>query len=134
MRKSVKVLERKGTPAARKANRRINAAAAPALDAYKSIRKTAEKVADELLPEKVVIKGLRLVKIQARRPDMVGDVAKRTLRFFNHSFKTVARMANRLETASELAPRTSAKSTPAAMRTTRTRRTVRRSTRARRAA
>ncbi len=133
MRKSVKSLERKGTPAARKANRRINAAAAPALDAYKSIRKTAEKVADELVPEKVAIKGLRLVKVQARRPDMVGDVAKRTLRFFNHSFKTVARVANRLETASELAPRTTAKS-PATKRTTRTRRAARRSPRIRRAA
>jgi hypothetical protein len=119
VRKQVKGLERKGTPAARKINRRINAqidyATAPAKDAFKTISKTAERVAVELMPEKVVIKGLRLVKVQARRPDVVGDVAKRTLRFFNHSFKTVARVANRLESASELAPRASAVATkPAA--------------------
>src|SRR5437899_399122 len=119
VRRQVKGLERKGTPAARKANRRFNAqlnyATAPAKDAFKTISKTAEKVAGELAPEKVAIKGLRLVKVQARRPDMVGDVAKTTLRFFNRSFKTVARVANRLESASELAPRTSAAATkPAA--------------------
>jgi hypothetical protein len=119
VRKQVKGLERKGTPAARKINRRINAqidyATAPAKDAFKTITKTAERVAVELMPEKVVIKGLRLVKVQARRPDVVGDVAKRTLRFFNHSFKTVARVANRLESASVLAPRASAVATkPAA--------------------
>jgi hypothetical protein len=119
VRKQVKGLERKGTPTARKVNRRINsqidAATAPAKDAFKTISKTAERVVGELMPEKVAIKGLRLVKVQAKRPDMVGDVAKTTLRFFNRSFKTVARVANRLETASELAPRTSAAATkPAA--------------------
>jgi hypothetical protein len=119
VRKQVKGLERKGTPAARKVNRRINAqigaATAPAKDAFKSISKTAERVVGELMPEKVAIKGIRLVKVQAKRPDMVGDVAKTTLRFFNRSFKTVARVANRLETASELAPRTSVAATkPAA--------------------
>ncbi|TME08659.1 MAG: hypothetical protein E6I69_04990 [Chloroflexi bacterium] len=66
VRRQVKGLERKGTPAARKANRRFNAqlnyATAPAKDAFKTISKTAEKVAGELAPEKVVIKGLRLVK------------------------------------------------------------------------
>jgi hypothetical protein len=134
VRKQVKGLERKGTPAARKANRRfnaqLNAATAPAMDAFKSFTKTAEKVAGELLPEKVAIKGLKLVKVQARRPDMVGDVAKRTLRFFNHSFKTVARVANRLETATELTSHAAAK--PAAKPAT-IRRPVRR-TRSRRAA
>src|SRR5262249_45330890 len=97
------------------ANRRINAqidyAAAPARDAFKTIAKaadnvrdSAEKVAVELAPDKVVIKGLRLVKAQAKRPDMVGDVAKRTLKFFNRSFKTVARVATRFESASDLPP------------------------------
>ncbi len=121
MRRQVKGLERKGRPAARKVNRRINsqidAATAPAKDAFKTISKTAERVAGELMPEKVAIKGLRLVKVQARRPDVVGDVAKRTLRFFNRSFKTVARVANRLESASELTPHASAAATkPAATR------------------
>ena len=148
-RKQVKGLERKGTPAARKVNRRfnarLNAATAPAKDAAKSINvrltkaaKKAEKVASGLmperitvwgvdvngkLPEKVAIKGLNLVKVQARRPDMVGDVAKRTLRIFNGSFKTIAKTATRLEHATELRtqPAAAAKS---ATRTKRPRRTT----------
>ena len=123
VRRQVKGLERKGTPAARKANRRFNAqlnyATAPAKDAFKTISKTAEKVAGELAPEQVVIKGLRLVKVQAKRPDVVGDVAKRTLRFFNRSFKTVARLATRFESASDLTTVAKAVSKPAAIRRTR---------------
>src|SRR3982075_3846206 len=124
-RKQVKGFERKGTPAVRKANRRfnarLNAATAPAKDAAKTFNaglnkaaKRAEKVATGVLreritvwgmevngklPEKVAIKGLQLVKVQARRPDMVGDVVKRTLRIFNGSFKTIARTASRLQPA-----------------------------------
>ena len=133
VRRQVKNLERKGTPAARRVNRRVTAqidyATAPAKDALKTITKTAEKVAAELVPEKVVIRGLRLVKVQAKRPDMVGDAAKRTLRFFNRSFKTVARVANRLETASELAPRTSAAASKPASTRRPARRIARRSRR-----
>jgi hypothetical protein len=105
-RRQVKGLERKGTPTARRVNRRlteqINAATAPARDAVKGIAETASNVAGELLPERIALKGLQLVKVQARRQDPVGDVAKRALRIFNGSFKTVARVANRLERASEL--------------------------------
>ena len=108
VRRQVKSLERKGTPAARKVNRRVNAgieaATEPARDAFKVISKTAARVADELVPEKVVLRGLRQIKSQAKRPDAIGMVAKRTLRVFNRSFKTVARVATRFETASELAP------------------------------
>lgn len=108
VRRQVKSLERKGTPTARKVNRRVNAgidaATEPARDAFKVISQTAARVADELVPEKVVLRGLRQIKSQAKRPDAVGQVAKRTLRLFNRSFKTVARVATRFETASELAP------------------------------
>ncbi|HET7467145.1 MAG TPA: hypothetical protein VFL29_10785 [Candidatus Dormibacteraeota bacterium] len=115
VRRQVKGLERKGTPAARKINRRVNArlnaAAEPALGAFKVIRKTANtvqksavNVAGELAPEKVVLRGLRQIKSQAKRPDMVGDAAKRTLKFFNRQFKSVARVATRFENASELTP------------------------------
>jgi hypothetical protein len=148
-RKQVKGLERKGTPAARKVNRRfnarLNAATAPAKDAAKTINakltkaaKRAEKVANGLmperitvwgvdvngkLPEKVAIKGLHLVKVQARRQDIVGDVAKRTLRIFNGSFKTIAKAATRLEHATELTTsRVAAVKT--ATRTRRPRRTI----------
>ena len=154
-RKQVKGLERKGTPAARKVNRRfnarLNAATAPAKDAARTINanfakaaKRAEKVANGLLPEritlwgmevngklpeKVAIKGLHLVKVQARRQDVVGDVAKRALRVFNGSFKTIAKAATRLEHATELATHRPAPAKAA----TRTRR-PRRSTARRRAA
>lgn len=122
-RKQVKGLERKGTPAARKVNRRfnarLNAATTPAMDAAKTINarlSKAAKVAGEWmperitvmgvevngkLPEKVVIMGLELVKVQARRRDVVGDVAKRALRVANGSFKTIAKTASRLEYATE---------------------------------
>jgi hypothetical protein len=158
-RKQVKGLERKGTPAARKVNRRfnarLNAATAPAKDVAKNINarftkaaKTAEKVANDLmperitvlgvevngkLPEKVVIKGFELVKLQARRRDVVGGVAKRTLRVFNGSFKTIAKAASRLEHATELRHAPTAKKTVATKISTRARR-ARRTAARRRAA
>ena len=133
VRRQVKGLERKGTPAARKVNRRVNArwnaAAEPARGAFKVIGKTANtvqksavNVAGELVPEKVVLRGLRQIKSQAKRPDMVGDAAKRTLKFFNRSFKSVVRVATRFENASELAPA----SKPATTRRPATRRSRRR--------
>ena len=69
---------------------------------------------NDRLPEKLAIRGLQLVKVQARRQDVVGGVAKRTLKVFNGSFKTIARTATRLEQASDLTPqRQAAASTPA---------------------
>jgi hypothetical protein len=97
-RKQVKSLERKGTPAVRRLNRRINALMPD------RVRIFGIDV-NEKLPEKLAIKGLHLVKVQAKRGDVVGDVAKRTLRIFNGSFKTIARTATRLEQASELTSR-----------------------------
>jgi hypothetical protein len=163
VRKQVKGLERKGTPAARRVNRRfnarLNAATAPAKDAAKTInarlhkaRKQAEKVANGLrperltvwgfdvngkLPEKVAIKGLHLVKVQAHRQDVVGDVAKRALRIFNGSFKTIAKAATRLEHATETREAATTKSPAASKPATRTAtkpRRVRRTAARRRAA
>ena len=156
-RKQVKGLERKGTPAARKVNRRfnarLNAATAPAKDVAKNINarvSAAAQMASDLmperitllgvevngkLPEKVVVKGLELVKVQARRRDVVGGVAKGALRFFNGSFKTIAKTANRLEHASELKHAPTAKKSVATTATTKTRtRRARRTTARRRAA
>jgi len=100
-RKQVRNFERKGTPAVRRINRRITALMPERVTVF------GVEVNDKL-PEKLAIKGLQLVKVQARRGDVVGDVAKRTLRIFNGSFKTIARTATRLEQASELTPRRSA--------------------------
>ena len=94
-RKQAKNFERKGTPAVRRINRRLNALMPDKISVF------GIEVNDKL-PEKLAIKGLQLVKVQARRQDAVGGVAKRTLRIFNGSFKTIARTATRLEQATAL--------------------------------
>ena len=128
-RKQVKGFEKKGAPTARKLNRRFNAR----LNAILPEKVTLWGMeVNGKLPEKVAIKGLQLVKLQARRQDVVGGVAKRTLRIFHGSFKTIARTATRLEQATTLAPRREAASTrPVAVKT---RRSTRRPTARRRAA
>jgi hypothetical protein len=99
-RKQMKGLEKKGAPAARKLNRRFNAR----LNAILPEKVTLWGMeVNGKLPEKVAIKGLQLVKVQARRQDMVGGVAKRTLRIFNGSFRTIARTATKFEQATTLA-------------------------------
>ncbi len=96
-RKQVRNFERKGTPAVRRINRRLNALIPDRVVVF-------GLEVNERLPEKLTIKGLQLVKVQARRQDMVGGVAKRTLKAVNGSFKTIARTATRLEQASDLTP------------------------------
>jgi hypothetical protein len=119
-RRQVKNLERKGTPAVRRINRRLSALMPDKLTVF-------GLDVNGKLPEKIAIKGLQLVKVQAKRKDMVGGVAKRTLRIFNGSFKTIARTATRLEQATELTTHRNGETKPAA-------RTVRRRTARRRAA
>ena len=144
-RKQVRGLERKGTPAARKLNRQLtnqfNAATAPAKDAVAGFAKkldqatkSASTVAGDLLPERIVLKGLQLVKVQAKRQDPMGDVATQALKIFNGSFKTIARVANRLERASELPVRHAAAPRKAAASRQTTRRSTRRTTSRRSAA
>lgn len=117
-RKQVKSFERKGTPVARRLNRRIGSQ----LSALLPDKVTIWGIdVNGKLPETVAVKGLQLVKVQARRQDVVGDVAKRTLRIFNGSFKTIARTATRLEQASELAPHRQAAPAPAPTRRSRRR-------------
>ena len=107
-RKQVKGLERRGAPTARKVNRQVsaqlNAATSPAKDAIKEIGARLEVAGRNLMPERVVLGGLRMVKVQARRQDVVGDVAKRALKTFRGSFRTIARVATKFEQASELNP------------------------------
>ncbi|HSS95268.1 MAG TPA: hypothetical protein VLR46_14940 [Candidatus Dormibacteraeota bacterium] len=127
----VKGLKRRGAPTARKVNRQlseqIDAATAPAKDVVKGAAQTAGQIAADLRPERIVLLGLQLVKVQAKRQDTVGDVAKRALKAFNGSFKTIARVAGRFERASELPVRQAAAPRKA-------RRAARRSTTRRRAA
>ena len=116
-RKQVRGFEKKGAPTARKVNRRFNAR----LNAILPEKVTLWGMElNEKLPEKVAIKGLQLVKLQARRQDVVGDVAKRTLRIFNGSFKTIARTATRLEQATAVSPLRVPAARPAVARKRRT--------------
>jgi hypothetical protein len=106
-RKQVKGLERKGTPAVRRINRRLSAMLPEKVTLF-------GMPVNGKLPEKVAIKGLQMVKLQAKRRDVVGGVAKRTLKIFNGGFKTIARTATRLEQATELTPHRNGESRPAA--------------------
>lgn len=113
-RKQVKGFGRKGAPTVRRINRRFNAQINAILP--EKVTVWGLKVNGEL-PEKIAIKGLHLVKLQARRKDAFGDVAKRTLRIFHASFKTIARTASKFEEASTLTQRPAA--TPARKTTVR---------------
>ncbi len=108
-RKQVRAFERKGTPVVRRINRRLNALMPDKIKVF-GIEVNGK------LPEKIAVKGLQMVRVQARRPDMVGDVAKRTLRIFNGSFKTIARTATRFEQATVLNPQRQTERKPAARR------------------
>jgi hypothetical protein len=108
-RKQVKSFERKGAPAVRRINRRINALIPDRIMVF-GVEVNGK------LPEKMAIRGLHMVKLQARRPDVIGDVAKQTLKAFHGSFKTIARTATRLEEASELTPQREAAHKPAIRR------------------
>jgi hypothetical protein len=108
-RKQVKSFERKGTPAVRRINRRLNALIPERLELF-------GVEINGRLPEKMAIQGLHGIRAQAKRHDVVGGVAKQTLRIFNGSFKTIARMATRLEQASELNPSRSNENRPVARR------------------
>ena len=106
-RKSVKNLERKGAPAVRRINRRLTAMIPDKISVF-------GMEVNGKLPEKVAVRGLQMVKLQARRKDVVGDVAKRTLKIFNGSLKTIARTATRLEQASDITPSRNGETRPAA--------------------
>jgi hypothetical protein len=123
-RKSVKGFERKGAPTARKINRRFSAR----LNAMLPEKVTLFGMpVDEKLPKKVAGKGMNLVRATARRQDMIGGVAKRTLHMVNASFKTIARAASRLDQATQLTPHRAPAAKPATTRARRrTARTARR--------
>jgi hypothetical protein len=107
VRKQARSFQRKGTPAVRRINRRLNAMMPDRVTVFGT-------EVNARLPEKLAIKGLHRVRAQAHREDVVGAVAKRTLKLFNGSFKIIVRTATRLEQASELNPRreTASRATP----------------------
>jgi hypothetical protein len=122
-RKQVKGFERKGAGAAHRINRRFNSR-------LRALR--PEKVhvwgleLNGKLPENAAVKGLHLVKIQARRHDGRGQFAKRALHILNVSFKTIARVATRFEEETEVTVRHHAPVTRASRKRATSRSAVRR--------
>jgi len=59
---------------------------------------TAEAI-DAIMPEKVALLGIHAIKDRARRKDLIGDVAYRTLELVNGGLEAVLGTLNRLEKA-----------------------------------
>ena len=130
-------LERKGAPLRRRVHKEIRNTAGDAQEAVQDL-------AGALLPERVVLRSLSLVKARARRVDLIGELAYRGLDVFHGSVKEIARAFDRIERASvpparpkrsvSHAAKTSATQTKATVKRTagsarrRTRRTTRRAT------
>jgi len=97
-RKQVRGFERRSARAARKINRRFAR--------ISSLRPETMNVwgleLNGAFPEKAAVKGLHLVRLQARRKDGMGEVAKSTLRVLHTSFRVIARVATRLEQATDV--------------------------------
>src|SRR5205814_5265545 len=53
------------------------------------------------LPERVALAGIRIIKSQATRKDMLGEVAYRTLKLVNGGLERALQTLNRFENASE---------------------------------
>lgn len=87
-------LERKGAPVRQRIHRQVTGTAGDVQD-------TVQELAGALLPERVVLRSLSLVKARARRVDLVGEIAYRGLDAFHGSVKEIARAFDRIERASE---------------------------------
>ena len=142
--KQARRLEKKGRPITRAAEKDVEKATEQAFE-------ITTDVVSGALPERVALAGIKMLKGQARRNDMVGDVAYRTLKLMNMGLERALKTLNKFEDASEPPARqprrSSARSTRRRSGTARTatrrtatrarrttRRTARRATTARRSA
>jgi hypothetical protein len=92
--RQVRRLERAGAPVNRRLERQVRRVAERAAD-------TTTKLLDGSLTEKFVVRGLRLVKEQARREDLVGLAAYRSLELLHGGFGNAARSLSRFQDASQ---------------------------------
>ena len=86
-------LERKGTPVRQRVRRQVRGTVGDAQEAV-------QEIAGAMLPERVVLRSLSLVKARARRVDLLGEIAYRGLDAFHGSVKEIARAFDRIERAS----------------------------------
>ncbi|GAC1653924.1 MAG: hypothetical protein NVS9B1_04110 [Candidatus Dormibacteraceae bacterium] len=88
--RTTRKLERRGAPLNKQISR----------DVRDTAQESVERI-EAVMPEKVALMGLRMVKDRARRKDLVGDVAYRTLEFINGGLESVLGTLNRFERATE---------------------------------
>jgi hypothetical protein len=89
----VRRLERRGAPINREVERQVRRAAGQAAQA-------TGKLLDGTVAERLVIRGLHLVKSRARRRDLVGEAAFRSLELLHGGFGTAAQRLSRFQDAS----------------------------------
>jgi hypothetical protein len=89
----VRRLERRGAPINREVERQVRSAAGQAAQA-------TGKLLDGTVAERLVIRGLHLVKSRARRRDLVGEAAFRSLELLHGGFGTAAQRLSRFQDAS----------------------------------
>src|SRR5919201_2760986 len=94
LKKQARRLEKKGQPITRAAERDVEKATEQALE-------MTYDVVSGALPERVALAGIRVLKGQARRNDMVGNVAYRTLKLMNMGLERALRTLKKFEDASE---------------------------------
>jgi len=92
--KQARRLEKKGEPITRAIERDVEKTAEQAFE-------VTQDVVSGALPERVALAGIRVIKSQARRNDVLGEVAYRTLKLMNAGFERALRTLNRFEDASE---------------------------------
>src|SRR5438105_3745345 len=92
--KQVRRLERSGAPVNRRFEREVRRAAERAVD-------TTGKLLNGAVTERLVLRGLHLVKDQARRGDLVGLAAYRSLEILHGGFRSAARSLTRFQDASQ---------------------------------
>ena len=96
--RTIRKLERKGAPI----NREIRTSAVRRAD------HTSEAI-QAYLPEQILLGGLRLVKERARRKDLIGTIAYRTLEVINDGLGVATSVVQRMERASTPPSRGTAK-------------------------
>jgi len=88
-------IERRGAQANRRLTREVAA----------FVEETGEKV-EAMMPEKVALAGIHAIKSRARRKDLVGQFAYRTLQVANRGLEAVLSTVTRLERATQPPART----------------------------
>jgi hypothetical protein len=92
--RQVRRLERSGAPINRRLERQVRRAAERAVD-------TTGKLLNGSVTERMVIRGLHLVKDRARQGDLVGLAAYRSLELLHGGFGNAARSLSKFQDASQ---------------------------------